>query len=138
MFLAVLRLSQDSGVPGIISELTARRPHRLGCDAFPVFQEGRSRDRGHGAWPRASEAVAKTKSEKCLVSGDCLLCLCLVQQHGEPARDGQAALLHGQADGGGRDDGPGGGREHGQYAEDECHRSLSDRQGGAKSFYVCE
>ena len=38
--------------------------------------------------------------------------LSLVQQHREPARDGQAAHLHGQADGGGRDDGPGGGRGH--------------------------
>ena len=124
MFLAVLRLSQDSGVPGIISELTARCPHRLGCDAFPVFQEGRERD--HGAGPRAAEAVAKTKSEKCLVSGDYPLYLCLVQQHGEPARDGQAAHLHGQADGGGRDDGPGGGRGQGQSAEDKCLRVLSD------------
>ena len=35
----------------------------------------------------------------------------LVQKHGEPPRDGQAAHLHGQADGGGRcDDGRGGGR----------------------------
>ena len=60
---------------------------------------------------------------------------CLVQQHGEPARDGQAAQLHGQADGGDRHyDGPGGARGR-QSAEDECVRSLPDGKGGYLQNY---
>ena len=61
-----------------------------------------------------------------------LCVLSLVQQYCEPARDGQAAHLDGQADGGGRDDGPGRGRGH-QSAEDECLRGLSDGQGNGRS-----